>query len=131
MNIAVVGAGVSGLVAASLLHPRHAITVFDAGESPGGHAHTVEVSLEDGDYAVDTGFVVYNERNYPLFSALLGRLGVATQPSEMSFSVSDQHSGLEYRTSNLSTFFARRGELLSAAQHRLLADIVRFQRAAR
>ncbi|MCA9298104.1 MAG: FAD-dependent oxidoreductase, partial [Phycisphaerales bacterium] len=84
-RIAVVGAGVSGLVAAYLLGRRHDVTVFEAGDRIGGHTHTIDVETEDGRHAVDTGFIVSNERNYPLFTALLRDLGVETQASEMSF----------------------------------------------
>ena len=89
MKIAIVGTGVSGLVAAHMLHPHHEITVFESDTRIGGHANTVDVEVDGRSVAVDTGFIVYNDRNYPGFRALLDRLGVATQPTEMSFSVSD------------------------------------------
>ena len=95
MKIAIVGTGVSGLVAAHLLHPEHEITVYEAGARIGGHTNTVRVETEDGPL-VDTGFIVFNDRNYPNFEALLAELGVATQPSHMSFSVSDGRGGFEY-----------------------------------
>ena len=94
MKIAIVGTGVSGLVAAHLLHPHHEITVFESDTRIGGHANTVDVEVDGRSVAVDTGFIVYNDRNYPGFRALLDRLGVATQPTEMSFSVSDPRTGL-------------------------------------
>ena len=94
MKIAVVGTGVSGLVAAHMLHPYHEITVFESDTRIGGHANTVDVEVDGRSVAVDTGFIVYNDRNYPGFRALLDRLGVATQPTEMSFSVSEPRTGL-------------------------------------
>ena len=99
MKIAIVGTGVSGLVAAHMLHPHHEITVFESDTRIGGHANTVDVEVDGRSVAVDTGFIVYNDRNYPGFRALLDRLGVATQPTEMSFSVSDPRTGLEFRGS--------------------------------
>src|SRR5690242_15392905 len=103
MKIAIVGSGVSGLVAAHLLHPDHDITVFEADARVGGHVNTIDVTVAGRSYAVDTGFIVYNERNYPGFTALLDELRVPTQPTEMSFGVSDARTGLEFGGSNLDT----------------------------
>jgi uncharacterized protein len=130
MRIAVVGSGVSGLVAARELHRAHAVTVFEADARLGGHANTVDVELGCAHHAVDTGFIVYNDRNYPGFSALLDDLGVATQPTQMSFGVSDARSGLEYRGSSANTLFAQRRNLVRPTFLRLVAEIVRFNRAA-
>ena len=136
MRIAIVGTGISGLVCAHLLHPHHDITVFEANDYIGGHTNTVRVDLPDGrgggeTHQVDTGFIVHNDRNYPNFVKLLGRLDVATQPSEMSFSVSDPRIGLEYRGTNLNTLYAQRANLAKPWFHRMLVDILRFNRAAR
>jgi predicted NAD/FAD-binding protein len=136
MKIAIVGTGVSGLVCAHLLHPHHEISVFEANDYVGGHTNTVRVELPAASGAVetqyvDTGFIVYNERNYPNFVRLLDRLGVASQPGEMSFSVSDPRVGLEYRGTNLNTLYAQRANLLKPWFHRMLIDIVRFNRSAR
>ncbi|HVN52620.1 MAG TPA: FAD-dependent oxidoreductase [Acidimicrobiales bacterium] len=131
MRIAIVGTGISGLVCAHLLHPRHDITVFEAGDHVGGHTNTVRVDLEGETHHVDTGFIVHNERNYPNFVELMNQLGVATQPSTMSFSVSDPRTGLEYRGTNLNTIFAQRRNLVRPSFLRMLADIVRFNRAAK
>ena len=131
MKIAIVGTGVAGLVTAHLLHPEHDITVFEADRRVGGHAHTVDVEIGGRDYAVDTGFIVYNEPNYPRFGALLRRLGVATQPTEMSFGVSNRTSGLEYRASNLNSLFAQRSNAWRPSYVRFLVEIVRFNRALR
>src|SRR3954453_19656494 len=131
MKIAIAGTGVSGLVAAHLLHPHHEITVFESDSRIGGHTNTVDVDIDGRSVAVDTGFVVYNDRNYPGFRALLDQLGVATQPTEMSFSVSDPRTGLEFRGSNLNALFAQPPNIAKPAFLRLLADITRFNRAAR
>ena len=131
VKIAIVGTGVSGLVAAHLLHPQHEITVFESDTRIGGHANTVDVEVDGQPVAVDTGFIVYNDRNYPGFRALLDQLQVATQPTEMSFSVSDPRTGLEYRGSNLNAIFAQRRNLANPSFLRLLADVTRFNRAAR
>ena len=89
MKIAIIGAGISGLATAHLLDPEHDVTVFEAGDLAGGHANTVRVDTEHASHDVDTGFIVFNDRNYPQFEKLLARLNVASQPSEMSFGVSD------------------------------------------
>ena len=131
MRIAIVGTGVSGLVCAHLLSRHHEVTVFEADGRPGGHAHTVRVDLPDETHEVDTGFLVYNERNYPGLIRLFDRLGVATKPSDMSFSVSDDVSGVEWRGTSLSTLFAQRRNALRPTFLRMLADVVRFNRTAR
>lgn len=137
MKVAIVGTGISGLVCAHLLQHRHDLTVFEAGSYVGGHTNTVSVELpEDAggpaeSHAVDTGFIVHNDRNYPNFVKLMDQLGVATQDSEMSFSVSDPRIGLEYRGTNLNTLYAQRSNLARPWFHRMLVDILRFNRAAR
>lgn len=130
MKIAVVGAGVSGLVAARLLERKHQVALFDASTVAGGHARTVDVSHEGRSFAVDTGFVVYNEVTYPRFTALLAELGVATRPSDMSFSVRNEATGLEYCGSGFRALFAQPTNLLSPRFHRMLLDIARFHRSA-
>ncbi len=131
MRIAIVGTGVSGLVCAHLLSRHHDVTLFEAEGRPGGHAHTVTVDLDDGSYDVDTGFLVYNERNYPGLVALFDALGVATKPSDMSFSVTDDVSGLEWKGSSFDSVFAQRRNLVRPSFLRMLSDIVRFNRMAR
>jgi predicted NAD/FAD-binding protein len=131
MRVAIVGAGVSGLVVAHLLHRTHDITVFEAGDRPGGHVNTVSVETDAARYDVDTGFIVFNDRNYPNFERLLKQLGVATQPSTMSFSVSDEHGDFEYCGASPNGLFAKRAHLVTPWFHRMVADIARFQREAR
>ena len=131
MRVAVLGAGVSGLVAArELHHAGHQIAVFDAGEHAGGHANTVRVQTEGGAWDVDTGFIVLNDRNYPNFERLLGELGVATQPASMAFSVSDGRGEFEW-ASRPRGVFARGAHLLDPRFHRMLLDLARFFREAR
>jgi predicted NAD/FAD-binding protein len=129
MRIAIAGAGVSGLVAAHLLHPEHDVTVFEAGPYAGGHTNTIEVPTARGPLAVDTGFIVFNDRNYPRFEALLAELGVASQPSDMSFGVSD--GDFEYASTSLNGLYAKRSHALSPVFQRMVLDVPRFQRAAR
>jgi predicted NAD/FAD-binding protein len=131
MRIAVVGAGVSGLTAAYLLHGDHEITVFEADNYIGGHASTMRVDTANETHHLDTGFMVFNDRNYPNFERLVRRLGVASQPSDMSFSVSDADGTFEYASTSVNALFADREHLLSLSFQRMLAEIPRFQRAAR
>ncbi|HUN77819.1 MAG TPA: FAD-dependent oxidoreductase [Solirubrobacteraceae bacterium] len=130
MRIAIVGAGVSGLVCAHLLHRDHELVVFEASDRAGGHANTVHVETDIGAYDLDTGFVVFNDRNYPGLERLLGELGVATQRSQMSFGVSDG-ADFEYNGASPNGLFATRGNLVAPAFHRMLADLIRFNRDAR
>jgi predicted NAD/FAD-binding protein len=130
MRIAIIGAGVSGLVCAHALHRDHDIAVFEAHERPGGHANTVHVETDRGAYDIDTGFIVFNDRNYPRFERLLEELGVATQPSEMSFGVSDGED-FEYNGASPNGLFAVRRHALTPSFHRMVADLARFNRDAR
>jgi uncharacterized protein len=130
MKIAIVGTGISGLVAAHRLHPEHEIVVYEASDRIGGHTHTVPVEAADGTHWVDTGFIVFNDRNYPEFESLLDDLGVASQPSHMSFSVSDGRGGFEYAGTPWG-LFARPAHLLSPSFLGMLRDWRRFNREAR
>ncbi|MCL4720939.1 MAG: FAD-dependent oxidoreductase, partial [Gammaproteobacteria bacterium] len=100
MRIAIIGGGIAGLYTAHRLFSRAELTVFEAGSTAGGHSNTVEVAMDGQRLAIDTGFIVFNERNYPLFTALLRELGVAWQASDMSFGFRCAHTGLEYRGDN-------------------------------
>ena len=131
MKIAIVGAGIAGLTVAHLLHPRCEITVFEAADYPGGHTNTVRVDTPNETHHIDTGFMVFNDRNYPNFERLLGALGVGWQPSTMSFSVSDPIGGFEYSSGSPNGLFADRRNLLAPSFHRMVVDVKRFQRAAR
>jgi predicted NAD/FAD-binding protein len=130
VRIAVVGAGVCGLVAAHLLHHEHEIVVYEAGAYAGGHANTVRVDTPLGSHHVDTGFVVMNDRNYPNFTRLLDRLGVATQPTHMSFSVASEVEDFEYAGTPRGLFCQPRN-LASPRFQRMLLDLLRFNRELR
>ena len=130
-RIAVVGAGVSGLVTAMLLDRRHDVRVFEAASRLGGHTHTIEVEDPRGPRAVDTGFIVFNERNYPLFTRVLAHLGIESQPTDMSFSVRCDATGLEWAgSSSLNTVFGQRRNLARPTFWGMLRDIRRFGREA-
>ncbi len=130
MNIAIIGAGISGLTAAYYLREKHNITVFESAPRIGGHTATVDIEHQGRDHAIDTGFIVYNDWTYPRFIELIDALGVDTQATEMSFSVRCDSSGLEYGGNNLNTLFAQRRNLLRPNFHRMLHDILRFNREA-
>lgn len=130
MRIAIIGGGVAGLTAAQHLYRDHDITLYEAADYAGGHSHTVDVVVGGRHLAVDTGFIVYNERNYPCFTALLAQLGIATQPSDMSFSLSCAVTGLEYNGSSLNTLFCQRSNLFRPSFHRMIRDILRLNRCA-
>jgi predicted NAD/FAD-binding protein len=131
MRVAIIGSGIAGMVAASRLHARHEVTVFEAGSHVGGHTHTVDVDWQGRHYAVDTGFIVFNDWTYPRFISLLNGLGVASQSSNMSFSLRDERTGLEYNGTNLNTLFAQRRNALRPSFLRMIADILRFNAQSR
>ena len=131
-RIAVVGGGVSGLVAAAELHRAgHDVHLFEAAGYPGGHTNTIDVETPAGPLSVDTGFIVFNELNYPNFERMLGELGVASQPADMSFSVSDGGGGFEWATTGPRGLFAKPAHALDPRFHRMLRDLLRFNREAR
>jgi uncharacterized protein len=131
VRIAIIGTGISGLTAAHLLHPVHDVTVFEAGDHVGGHTNTITVDAEDGPWAIDTGFIVLNDRNYPRFEALLDELEVARQPTNMSFSVSAEDEDFEYASRGLRGLVAQPSNLARRRFLAMVADYVRFNRAAR
>lgn len=130
MKIAVVGAGVSGLTAAHYLSDIHDVSVFEANNYLGGHTDTHSLQVSGQSYEVDTGFIVFNHDNYPHFNALLKQLGVPSKPTEMSFSVQNLFSGLEYNATDLNRLFCQRRNLLNPYFYRMLFDLVRFYRQA-
>src|SRR3954468_4453596 len=131
MRVAIVGSGISGMVIASRLHRDHEITIFEAGAHVGGHTHTHDIEWHGRTYAIDTGFIVFNDWTYPRFIRLLNELGVGYQSSNMSFSLRDERSGLEYNGTSLNTLFAQRRNLFRSSFLRMIADILRFNRECR
>jgi predicted NAD/FAD-binding protein len=130
-RIAVIGGGVAGLSAAWLLNREHDVTLFEKNSYIGGHTNTIEVDSPQGPLSIDTGFVVYNRRNYPHLTRLFAHLGIAGQDAEMSFSASIDGGRLEYAGSNLNTLFAQRGNLVNPPFLGMLRDILRFNRDAK
>lgn len=131
MKIAIVGTGISGLVCAHRLHADHDITVYEANDYVGGHTNTVDVDLGGRAWPVDTGFIVFNERNYVNFIALLDELGVPSHRTTMSFSVRCDDAGIEYNGTSLERLFVQRRNLVRPSFYRMVADIVRFYRESR
>ena len=128
MKIAIIGSGISGLACAHYLSSDHQVWVYEAGRKVGGHTATVDVQLGTRRYAIDTGFIVFNDWTYPNFIALMDELGVSSKPTDMGFSVRDPQSGLEYSGTNLNTLFAQRRNLLSLPFIGMIRDILRFNR---
>ena len=131
MNIAIIGSGIAGLTCAWRLAGQHQVTLFEAASTPGGHTATVDIATPQGTWAIDTGFIVYNDRTYPRFMGLLSELGLSGQKTQMSFSVHNPQSGLEYNGHSLSSLFAQRRNLVKPAFWGLLMEIVRFNRQAK
>ena len=130
MRVAIVGSGVAGLVAAHLLRDVHDVQLFEADDRFGGHVNTTTVAFGDRTIPVDTGFIVHNEKTYPLFIRLLAELGVETEASDMSFSVHDARSGLEWGSGGLASVFAQRRNLVRPRFLRMVRDVLRFNREA-
>ena len=128
MRIAIIGTGISGMTSAYLLSEDHEVVVYEANNYVGGHTNTVDVSLNGQQYAVDTGFIVFNEKTYPNFVKLMKRLGVGWQNSVMSFSVQCEKTGLEFSPSTLNSLFIQRRNLLRPSFYRMLWDVMRFKR---
>ena len=127
MKFAVIGTGISGMVAAHLLSRRHEVVVFEAEDYAGGHTRTIDVNVNGTTYPVDTGFIVFNMKTYPNFVKLMELLGVSWKPTKMSFSVQCQETGLEYSPSSLNSLFAQRINLLRPSFYRMLLDTLRFR----
>ena len=127
-KIAIIGSGVSGLICGYNLARHHDITMFEANDYIGGHTATIDVEVDGKPWAIDTGFIVFNDHTYPHFQGLMDALGVSYQPTEMSFSVKNEATGLIYNGNTLSTLFAQRSNLFKPRFWRLLAEIMRFNR---
>jgi uncharacterized protein len=131
VRIAIVGTGIAGLTAAHHLHTDHELTIFEAGDHVGGHTNTIRVDTDGATWHVDTGFIVLNDRNYPRFEALLDELGVARQPTNMSFSVSAEDEDFEFSSRGLRGLLAQPSNLARPRFLAMVADYVRFNGAAR
>lgn len=129
MRVAIIGGGVSGLVTGYRLYKQHDVTLFEANDYVGGHTNTIDIENDEGQFAIDTGFIVFNDRTYPNFIALMDELKVASQPTRMSFSVSCEKTGLEYRGADFNGLFAQRRNLFNPKFLKLLWDLVRFNKA--
>lgn len=126
MKVAIIGTGIAGSLAAHQLNKKHDITVFEAENYVGGHTHTHTIELGGEKQIIDTGFIVFNKKTYPNFLNLLKELGVAYQSSDMSFSVQNERTGLEYNGTNLNTLFAQRSNLFRPRFYRMIKQILRF-----
>src|ERR1700760_3288998 len=130
MRIAVIGSGIAGMVAAHHLSRGHEVTVYESGAYVGGHTHTVDVQHGGRHYAIDTGFIVYNDWTYPNFIALMDQLRVPWPPSDIIFTARFEKSGLEYNATSLNSLFAQRSNIARPSFLRMVADILRFNREA-
>ncbi|MGY0578560.1 MAG: NAD(P)/FAD-dependent oxidoreductase [Paraglaciecola chathamensis] len=127
-RIAIVGSGISGLTCGHLLHKNHDITIYEANDYVGGHTATKDVTVKGRDYAIDTGFIVYNDWTYPHFIKLMNKLGVKSQPTEMSFSVKNETQNLEYNGNTINSLFAQRRNIFRPLFWRIVKDILRFNK---
>lgn len=127
-NIAIIGSGISGLTSAYLLAKKHKVTVFEKSAMVGGHTATVDVEVAGKPYAIDTGFIVFNNKTYPNYLALLEEVGVGKQETEMSFSVHNLKTKLEYNGHNLDTLFAQRRNIFRPKFWGLVKEILRFNK---
>ncbi|MFO1426118.1 MAG: FAD-dependent oxidoreductase [Steroidobacteraceae bacterium] len=130
-RIAIIGSGIAGMTVAHRLHGTHELTLFEANDYAGGHTATVDVELRGRQYAIDTGFIVFNDWTYPNFIALLEELGVEWQWSNMSFSLRCERTGLEYNGTSVNSLFAQRRNALRPSFLRMISDILRFNTRSR
>lgn len=130
MKIAIIGSGIAGNTLAHHLHKSHDITIFEAASHIGGHTHTHDIELFGKNYAVDTGFIVFNDRTYPHFIEMLDELNVQWQPSNMSFSVQNESTGLEYNGTTINSLFAQRSNLFKPSFYKMIQDILRFNKTS-
>jgi predicted NAD/FAD-binding protein len=128
MKIAIVGSGISGNTIAHLLHKKHNITLFEKNNRIGGHSHTHNIEINGSPISVDTGFIVFNKKTYPLFSSLLRELDVAHEDSKMSFSVFSKKTGLEYNGTTLNTLFSQRRNIFNPKFIKMIFEILRFNK---
>ena len=127
-NIAIIGSGISGLTSAYLLSQKHQVTVFEKNDYIGGHTATVDVEVNNKNYVIDTGFIVFNNKTYPNFLKLLTNIGIGKQESEMSFAVHNCQTGLEYNGNNLDTLFVQRRNIFRPKFWQLIMQILKFNK---
>ena len=130
-KIAIIGTGISGLTCGYYLYKYHDVTIFEANDYIGGHTATVDVNMSDKSYAIDTGFIVYNDRTYPNFIKMMNEIGVEGRPTQMSFSVRNDSNGLEYNGHTLSTLFAQKRNWANPRFYRFIFEILRFNKLAK
>ncbi len=129
-KIAVIGAGISGIGAAYLLSPFHDVVLYERNKYAGGHTRTLDVQTRDGSFAVDTGFIVFNDRNYPLLTKLFGQLGIPSHKSDMSFGASIDNGWLEYGTKDVLSIFSQKLNLIRPPFLGMVRDVLRFNKRA-
>ena len=127
-KIAIIGSGISGLTCGHLLSKKHDVTLFEANDYLGGHTNTEDIEIAGKTYPVNTGFIVFNDWTYPNFIKLMDQLGVASEESEMSFSVRDENTGLEYNGTDLNSLFAQRLNAFRPSFIRMILDILKFNK---
>lgn len=127
-KIAIVGTGISGLTCGHILSQKHDVTVFEANDYIGGHTATIDVEVDGKDYAIDSGFIVFNDRTYPRFEQLLARLKVKALATEMSFSVHNSQTQLEYNGNTLSSLFAQKRNVFRPRFWLFIREILRFNK---
>jgi len=130
VKIAVIGSGISGLTCSYLLGSDHEVHLFESEDRLGGHTHTHLVNVSSGEYKIDTGFIVCNNKNYPNFFKLLNQIGIELKPSSMSFSVKSEVDGLEYNGTTINSLFCQRKNLINPSFYRMILDILRFNKEA-
>jgi len=130
-RIAIIGSGISGQTCGYLLSKQHHVTLFEANQHLGGHTATIDLDIDDKTLAVDTGFIVFNDRTYPNFIKMMDQIGIKSKPTQMSFSVQNKTSGLEYNGHNLDTLFAQRRNLLKPRFYYFIIEILRFNKLSK
>jgi predicted NAD/FAD-binding protein len=130
-RVAIIGTGIAGLTSAYLLNRKHDITVYETNDYIGGHTATKNVTVDNKEYAIDTGFIVYNDWTYPNFIKLMAELNIRTQPTEMSFSVKNLSTKMEYNGNTINSLFAQRRNIVSPSFWRLVLDILKFNKVCK
>jgi predicted NAD/FAD-binding protein len=130
VKIAIIGSGISGMVCGHMLASKHEVHLFESASRLGGHTHTHKIQAPSGEYSIDTGFIVHNDRNYPNFIKLMEKLGIETKDSHMSFSVKVEKNGLEYNGTSINSLFCQRRNIFRPSFYKMIKDILRFNKSA-